>query len=132
MATPPWQVTTQPDVAAAEPTADELAKQLALVGKRPVHLGADDLSESDESEPDSEEEERLRPPGPPDPEKCMVTVFCIVRRGTPALDVVVRQHSQELRMWRQCAAANSFLCCSCRLLGLECLEARRDLLCRSL
>ena len=78
MATPPWQVTTQPDVAAAEPTADELAKQLALVGKRPVHLGADDLSESDESEPESEEEERLRPPGPPDPENCMVTCLNFV------------------------------------------------------
>lgn len=58
---------------AAEPSADELAKQLALVGKRPVHLGADDISDSD-SEPDSEEEERLRPPGPPDPEKCVVNV----------------------------------------------------------
>jgi hypothetical protein len=87
MATPPWQVTTQPDVA-AEPTADELAKQLALVGKRPVHLGADDLSESEESEPDSEEEERLRPPGPPDPEKCMVIYLPLVQADMPALDAI--------------------------------------------
>lgn len=74
MATAPWQVAPPPDVAeeaAAQPTADELAKQLAVVGKRPVHLGPEDLSDSD-SEPDSEEEERLRPPGPPDPEKCVV------------------------------------------------------------
>ena len=109
MATPPWQVTTQPDVAAAEPTADELAKQLALVGKRPVHLGADDLSESDESEPDSEEEERLRPPGPPDPENCMVTCLNSVLWGMPALSVIVRQRNRDQRLWRQCAVAKSFL-----------------------
>lgn len=73
MATPPpWQLAVSSDAAAgAEPTADELARQLALVGKRPVHLSRDDISDS-ESEPDSEEEERLRPPGPPDPEKCLV------------------------------------------------------------
>ncbi len=73
MSTPPW--VKQPD-ADAEPAADasaeDLAKQLALVGKGRGPGPAVSSSESDD-EPDSEEEERLRPPGPPDPEKCLVS-----------------------------------------------------------
>ena len=50
-------------------TADELSKQLALLGRRRRKVHADDES-SLESE--SEDEDTLQPPGPIDPEKCLV------------------------------------------------------------
>lgn len=50
-------------------TADELVKQLALVGKRRRRRRADDES-SLESE--SDEDDDLEPPGPLDPEHCLV------------------------------------------------------------
>lgn len=53
-------------------TADELSKQLALIGRRRRKVHADDES-SLESE--SEDEDALLPPGPVDAENCLVHSF---------------------------------------------------------
>ncbi len=80
MATPPWQQATETADAAAEPTSDELAKQLALVGKRGPGAA---LSDSEDDSSDSEEDERLRPPGPLDPDKCLVRRACARQLAAP-------------------------------------------------
>lgn len=81
MATPPWQQAPETAVAAevAEPSSDGLAKQLALVGK---HGPRTALSDSSDDDSDSEEDERLLPPGPLDPDKSLVRLAPFAfRRG---------------------------------------------------